>query len=309
MITRLPVRLLPLSAASRLASHSSPRCLKVSELLGSPSQVLRCQHSRNYSTSPPPPPPPADTEPSKPIDLRSQFASQQHASQPKQKRSLRPLIYATLFLLLGLTAGQYTRLIVAPPPLPEAGSPEDKVMVEFLHKQGERLPIVQSLSTDPAWESYDAYGSIPEESRSARLTSGPLAGARALGAFQRVFYNKESGEVVTVIWFGGAISGWPGVVHGGVTSTVLDEALGRCAVKTFPAKTGVTANLEIDFLKPVVTNAFYVVRAVPQAEGETDTKRWVNGRLEMLDGRVCAEAKSLYVVPKKFKTRPIADKF
>ncbi|TVY21869.1 putative mitochondrial protein [Lachnellula arida] len=309
MITRLPVRLLPLSAASKLASHSSPRCLKVSELLGSPSQVLRYQHSRNYSTSPPPPPPPADTEPSKPIDLRSQFASQQQASQPKQKRSLRPLIYATLFLLLGLTAGQYTRLIVAPPPLPEAGSPEDKVMVEFLHKQGERLPIVQSLSTDPAWESYDAYGSIPEESRSARLTSGPLAGARALGAFQRVFYNKESGEVVTVIWFGGAISGWPGVVHGGVTSTVLDEALGRCAVKTFPAKTGVTANLEIDFLKPVVTNAFYVVRAVPQAEGETDTKRWVNGRLEMLDGRVCAEAKSLYVVPKKFKTRPIADKF
>ena len=182
-------------------------------------------------------------------------------------------------------------------------------MVEFLKAQGEKLPIVQSLSTDPSWIFYDAYSSIPDDDHSVRLTSGPLAGARALGGFQRVFYNKESGEVVTVIWFGGAISGWPGVVHGGVTSTVLDEALGRCAVKTFPAKTGVTANLEINFLKPVITNSFYVVRAVPQEEGQTDTKRWVNGRLETTDGAVCAEAKSLYVVPKKFKTRPIAEKF
>jgi acyl-coenzyme A thioesterase PaaI-like protein len=182
-------------------------------------------------------------------------------------------------------------------------------MVEFLKGQAERLPIVQSLSTDPNWKSHDAYTSVPEEGLSVRLTSGPLGGARAIGGFQRVFYNKESGEVVTVIWFGGAISGWPGVVHGGVTSTVLDEALGRCAVKRFPAKTGVTANLEVNFLKPVLTNSFYVIRALPQAEGQTDTKGWVNGRLETIDGMVCAEAKSLYVVPKKYKTRPIAENF
>lgn len=182
-------------------------------------------------------------------------------------------------------------------------------MIEHLKSQAEKLPIVQSLSTDPAWISYNAYSAIPEDEREGRLTSGPLAGARALGGYQRVFYNKESGEIVVVIWFGGAVAGWPGVVHGGVTSTVMDEVLGRCAVKNFPAKTGVTANLEVNYLKPIVTNNFYVVRAVPQVEGQTEKKIWVSGRLETLEGRVCVEAKSLYVVPKGFKTRAIAENF
>jgi uncharacterized protein (TIGR00369 family) len=178
-------------------------------------------------------------------------------------------------------------------------------MVTWIKNQAERLPMVQSLSTDPTWTSYDAYSSVPEDQLAVRLTSGPLGGARAIGAFQRIFYNNESGEIVTVIWFGGAIQGFPGVVHGGITSTIMDEVLGRCAVKNFTAKTGVTANLEVNFLKPVVTNAFYVVRAVPQLEGQTDRKGWVTGRLETLDGRVCVEGKSLYVVPKKYETRQL----
>jgi len=196
-------------------------------------------------------------------------------------------------------------MIIAPPPLPEAGSKADVYMVEWIRGRAEKLPIVQSLSTDPNWTSYDAYSSVPEDELDSRLTSGPLGGARAIGAFQRIFYNKESGEIVTVIWFGGAIQGFPGVVHGGILSTIMDEVLGRCAIKNFPARTGVTANLEINYLKPVATNAFYIVRAVPQREGQTDRKGWVTGRLESLQGRVCMEGKSLYVVPKKFQTRPI----
>ena len=129
-------------------------------------------------------------------------------------------------------------------------------MIEHLQKQAEKLPIVQSLSTDPNWTSYEAYSSVPAPELSHRLTTGPLGGARAIGGFQRIFWNKESGEIVTVIWFGGAIAGWPGVTHGGVTATIMDEILGRCAIKQFPAQTGVTANLELNYLKPIVTNSF-----------------------------------------------------
>ncbi|KAF4637654.1 hypothetical protein G7Y89_g415 [Cudoniella acicularis] len=271
------------------------------------------QHRRQYSTPPPPPPDasPAAEAP-RPKDLRSQFASsaaQQPFRQPKQKRSLRPYIYATFFLLIGLTAGQYTRLVVAPPPLPTAGSKEDQLMVDYLQSKAEKLPVVHSLSTDPNWVSYESYSSVPEEARGARLTTGPLAGARALGGFQRVFYNKDSGEAVTIIWFGGAIAGWPGVVHGGVIATVVDEVLGRCAVRKFPAQTGVTANLELKYLKPIITNSFYVIRAVPIAEGYTERKGWVNGRVETLEGNVCVEAKGLFVVPKKIKLKPIVENY
>jgi acyl-coenzyme A thioesterase PaaI-like protein len=181
-------------------------------------------------------------------------------------------------------------------------------MVQFLQKKGKKLPIVQSLSTDPNWTSYEAYSSVPTIERPHRLTTGPLGGARAIGGFQRVFWNKESGEIVVVIWFGGAIAGWPGVTHGGVIATSMDEILGRCALKQFPAMTGVTANLQLNYLKPVVTNNFYVVRAIPE-KGFTERKGWVTGRLETLDGRVCVEGKGLFVVPKGVKLTSVGDTF
>ena len=181
-------------------------------------------------------------------------------------------------------------------------------MVEFLRREAEKLPIIQSLSSDPNWVSNDAYTGFSPEELPHRLTTGPLGGARALGGFQRIFYNKETGECVTVVWFGGAIAGWPGVTHGGATATIMDESLGRCAIKLFPDKTGVTANLELSYLKPIVTNSFYIIRAVPM-EGHTERKGWIGGRLETLDGRVCVEAKALFVVPKKFKTRVLDERF
>lgn len=111
-----------------------------------------------------------------------------------------------------------------------------------------------------------------------------------------------------MIWFGGAIAGWPGVTHGGVIATIFDESMGRCAIRQFPANTGVTANLELNYLKPVITNSFYIIRAVPD-QGATDKKCWVSARLETLEGRVCVEAKALFVVPKKFQTRKIGGQF
>ena len=124
-----------------------------------------------------------------------------------------------------------------------------------------------------------------------------------MGGYRKTWVHKDTGECVTVIWIGGALAGWPGVTHGGVTASILDEALGTCAILQFPAKTGVTANLEVNYLKPVVTNSFYVLRAIPIKEGGRDNKMWVSGRLETVEGRTCVEAKALFVVPRKFTTR------
>ena len=60
-----------------------------------------------------------------------------------------------------------------------------------------------------------------------------------------------------MIWFGGAIAGWPSVTHGGITATILDEILGRRAIRQFPAQTGVVVNMELNYLKPVLRNGFY----------------------------------------------------
>lgn len=289
------------------------------------SQSLSKWSTRAYSTPPPPQPinhnnnaTPEPSSQSKPQhrDLRSQFSSAPVApipspSSPKRKRSLRPTIYASLFLLIGLTTGQYVSLVLSPPALPEPSSPSDELMTSWLHTQASKIPLVQSLTEDPVWQSWDAYSTFTPEERPHRLTTGALGGSRSIGGYQRVFHNSTTGEFISIVYLGGALGGWPGVVHGGLIATIMDESLGRCAIRQLAAGTGVTAQLSLQYLKPSVTNAFYVVRCNPVIgeEGGGERKRWVEGRLETLEGRVCVEAKGLFVAPKNYKTRVITSGF
>jgi hypothetical protein len=64
---------------------------------------------------------------------------------------------------------------------------------------------------------------------SRTLTKVSCAGARGFGV-QRVFWNAATKELVAVIWFGGAVSGWPGLAHGGAIATVFTETLSRALI-------------------------------------------------------------------------------
>lgn len=212
--------------------------------------------------------------------------------------------------MLGMTAGQYVRWIIAPPDLPQPGSREDAALTASLHKMASKLPLVQSLAADATWRTWPAYRSIPDAERPHRLTTGPLAGARGVGGYQQVFENAQTGEVIVVVWVGGAMAGWPGVAHGGFVATVLDETLGRCAFQRLEAGSkAVTASMELKLMAPTVTNSFVVVRATPMMEGATERKQWVSGRVERVDGRVCVEAKALYVAPKQTSLKGLGEEF
>jgi acyl-coenzyme A thioesterase PaaI-like protein len=127
-----------------------------------------------------------------------------------------------------------------------------------------------------------------------------------VGAYQYLFYNASTHKLVNVIYLGAATTGWPGVVHGGVIATILDETCGRVAVREFPSRTGVTARLKIDYRGMTFANGFYVIRAQAVREeeladgerGKRDRKVVVSATLEDLKGRVCAQAEALFVVPK-----------
>ncbi|KAF2970879.1 hypothetical protein GQX73_g2655 [Xylaria multiplex] len=244
----------------------------------------------------------------------------------RPKRPRRGLYYATLFLLLGAAAGTLVRITIAPPELPTLGSEKDIYLQARIQAQGAALPVVQQLSTDPAWMSWEAYAGIPTTTDSqgvstaqSTITSGPMSGSSGL-AFQRIFHNTSTGEVVTVVYFGAGLAGWPGIVHGGAIATILDESLGRCAILRFPSRTGVTANLEMQYRFPTLTNNFYVIRAIPVASDDDDVvgedgirkgdrKVWVRGTLETEKGKVAVRAKGLFVVPKAYKLRPLVEGF
>lgn len=117
---------------------------------------------------------------------------------------------------------------------------------------------------------------------------------------QRIFWNEEDKECVNVVHFGHGLDGWISVVHGGLLATVLDESLGRVALRSVPAKTGVTAHLNVDYRAPVSAGEFYTVHTRLDKERSTDRKAYVSGEIRSLTGKLCCESDALFVVPKKF---------
>ncbi|KAK1982550.1 HotDog domain-containing protein [Colletotrichum cereale] len=173
--------------------------------------------------------------------------------------------------------------------------------------------------TSTPWESWEPYGDFPPERLARHLCGGTLNNPNALGLCHAVFRHKFTGELILAVVFGHSTAGWPGVVHGGMLSTIMDEAMGRLAALSFPANTAVTAKLSVGFKEPVTPGMLYIVRVNkalpeyqkehPDEEDKSDRKMWVVGRMEDTEGATVLEAKALFVVPKGDVAQPLGRRF
>lgn len=68
------------------------------------------------------------------------------------------------------------------------------------------------------------------------------------------FYNMEDNSVGAIFTFKDVHQSYPGRVHGGMISALLDELAGRALWVTDPDLFGVTATMTIKFRKPVPYN-------------------------------------------------------
>lgn len=92
-------------------------------------------------------------------------------------------------------------------------------------------------------------------------------------------------------------------------ATVLDETLGRVAIRSVPAHTGVTANLEIVYQRPVFGSEFYTIIATLDKKRSTDRKSYVGAVVVDQKGRVHCTASALFIVPKNIPLRPLVERF
>ncbi|RAK97055.1 PaaI family thioesterase [Aspergillus ibericus CBS 121593] len=163
-------------------------------------------------------------------------------------------------------------------------------------------PLAASLRQNPAFTESRPHMKIPEHLRARTLTGGTLAGPDKIVAPPLVFCEEGGKSLVSLFYLGPSLCGHPGIVHGGLLATLLDEAMGRCCFPALPNKVGVTANLNLDYRKPAMAGNYAVLRAeTVKVEGR---KAWVEGRIETLpeDGQepvVLVEAKALFIEPKQ----------
>jgi uncharacterized protein (TIGR00369 family) len=140
------------------------------------------------------------------------------------------------------------------------------------------------------------------ELASLKPASVPVAtGAPAASAFSTFSTDEPppltatGPEVRAVFHVGRALCGHRGIVHGGMTAALMDDVSGAA---TFCAAGGghFTANLNINYLKPIRAGQYLLVRA--QAVKQVGRKTYVNISVEDGRGVIFARGTALYVKPR-----------
>ncbi|KAL2002218.1 hypothetical protein VTN02DRAFT_397 [Thermoascus thermophilus] len=165
-------------------------------------------------------------------------------------------------------------------------------------------PLAAELRQNPAFTESRPHLKIPGDLRARNLTAGTLAGPDRIVVPPYVWSEEGGKSMVSIFYLGSDVCGHPGIVHGGMLATLLDEGLARCCFPALPNGVGVTANLNIDYRRPAPANSYMVLRAeTVKVEGR---KAWVEGRIETLpeegkEPEVLVEAKALFIEPKYAK--------
>ena len=207
---------------------------------------------------------------------------------------VRPLLWSVGFLFLGLGVGQLIRFAIIPPPFPVPGSDADNSHLRALDKQVNRLALVKELRTHSAWVEVEAYDDHVKPGNS--LTADTLQGIGGLG-HQRVFWNAKEQRSISIMAFGGGLCGWPGVAHGGVISTIMQENMERVANRGLqgPGKYEMD-EIRLNYLKPTNATMMMVIRAEhDELTSRSTGKSCFKATMELLDEylstrEVCVEA-------------------
>jgi acyl-coenzyme A thioesterase PaaI-like protein len=178
-----------------------------------------------------------------------------------------------------------------------------------IEKQISDHPLTQSLLKDERFIASRPHMKIPEAMRAQNLMGGTLAGPEKIEVPPLQFTTEDGMEFVSFQFLGKALCGHPGIVHGGLLATLLDEGLARCCFPALPNKTAVTASLKIEYKAPCMAGQIVVLRAkTTKVEGR---KAWVTGWLETLADEskgekpvVLTKGEALFIEPRQAASMP-----
>ena len=120
-----------------------------------------------------------------------------------------------------------------------------------------------------------------------------VCGVENSAGFKARFFEVEGGELVGVFQPRTEHQGYPGRLHGGLASALLDETIGRAINVADTQVWGVTAEFTVKFRKPVPLDR--EVRAVGRITRDRGRVFEGTGEIVLEDGTVAVEAQGTYV--------------
>ncbi len=116
------------------------------------------------------------------------------------------------------------------------------------------------------------------------------------------FYELDNGELLAVLVPREEHQSYPGRLHGGMITAILDETIGRAMTIKDENTWGVTMELTTRYRKPVPLNE--EIRVIGRIEKDTHRYFEGTGAIILKDGSVAAEAHGKYM---KLALEDIAD--
>lgn len=165
--------------------------------------------------------------------------------------------------------------------------------------------LTQEMRSRSEYSESRPYFRIPKSHRTNNLTAGILTGPDMIVVPPLCWIDRDGNSLVSILYLGKNLCGYPDLVHGGLLATILDESLARCCFTALPNKVGMTANLNINYRKPAPAGTCVVIRA--KVNKVVGRKAWVEGCVQTLpiaheEPVVLAEASGLFIEPRKAAT-------
>lgn len=107
------------------------------------------------------------------------------------------------------------------------------------------------------------------------------------------FFELDSGELAGVFTPRQEHQGYPGRLHGGLASTILDETIGRAINITDHEAWGVTVELTVRYRKPVPLDG--EIHAIGRITKDSGRLFEGTGEIRLADGTVAVEASGKYL--------------
>lgn len=230
-----------------------------------PPPILRFQHSnygphKEYFQTPGQSPLPDTT----PYDPKVPIQTVVNKSGPSRTtRALRSVFWAFLFTWLGVAAG--TTLITweyLQPPF-EPGSQEEQELYAEIVETLDTHPLVDQLRNEN-WIEENFYTSRQHGGfdTGMNLVHEKLTGTQGLTI--RAFRHPNFNYTILVFFAGFGVEGWPDVVHGGVITTMLMEAVKQHHKNYYGEFIDMDQpSINIDFKRPMRPGEIYAVLVPP----------------------------------------------
>jgi hypothetical protein len=185
----------------------------------------------------------------------------------------------------------------------EAGTEEESEMMDEITEMMNEHPAMEGLLNDPEWEEWPVAPRVVsgDLGKGRTFVTGTLTGSKGIVQVvnfilrsilvpimltglerQRIFFHRTMGALTMIVYFGNGVEGWPDVVHGGILSTMLKDAMETVASEVFPPGTGDLSKMTIQFKTKVIPGEVYTLCAMPASRVVLSSGQSIESKVKML---------------------------